>query len=353
MAEKKSIAIIGTSPLSLLKGWLLVSKNQNLSITYFDVHDRIGGAWYNESSPKGHEIECGCHIWSHAPKVYAFIEKELGVPLRVFNPAPRFVHRKIHLPYSLKKTIDSYKFFSKSLLKGKLSAGKQVKMRPEFSFQLLGKKNKYPALGSPELTNALVHKLKDFSSVEFKVGEKVTVLEINDGVLVKTDKSSYQFDEVQLTSVSDIDEIKGGGEPIHLEKNRMDYIHFLLENDQPFKRKVNYWRLMKDSIIHRLADISYQTNGEENLMLVGIKQDGYYSHSEEELVNYVSNALKQMKIIEDKQALSKRKTHIFPTYYIKPELRAKINNYAPQQLQLFHTTDIMYGMHYLLEEFGY
>ena len=103
-SDKKNVALIGTGPISMLKA-LLLSENENLQIMLIDEQSRVGGAWYSDSSEKGHEIECGCHIWSYAPIAYNYIEKELGVPLDFMRPGPIFVSSKSKIPYSTKNLV--------------------------------------------------------------------------------------------------------------------------------------------------------------------------------------------------------------------------------------------------------
>ena len=98
------IVFIGTGPLSLLKAYLVGQKNPAVKITLIEMGNRIGGAWYSDKSPKGYEIECGCHIWSYVPEVYDYLERELDIPLYELNPGAFFIG-KLKVPYSLKNTI--------------------------------------------------------------------------------------------------------------------------------------------------------------------------------------------------------------------------------------------------------
>ena len=59
--------------------------------------------------------------------------------------------------------------------------------------------------------------------------------------------------------------------------------------------------------------------------------------------------LKQNKLVSNDQKIDLVKEHIFPTYYIDGELRDKINALDNERIQLFHTTDTMYGMHFMLK----
>ena len=152
-----------------------------------------------------------------------------------------------------------------------------------------------------------------------------------------------------MTSVSEIEKISSSDQEIKIEPRRRDYIHLLLQSDKPFKKVASYWRLMSDPVIHRISDISYQTKNEENLMLAGIKEEEYYKRTPEELLDYCRNYALGTGFIDGSMELSTVKHHIFPTYYIDEAIRNEINELSPELLTVLHTTDIMYGLFYLLE----
>ena len=180
---------------------------------------------------------------------------------------------------------------------------------------------------------------------------KITSLNLNEKVELKSDATSFLADRVILTSVSEISSINSSETSLAISPRRRDYIHLLLESNMPFKKNASYWRFMNDPVIHRISDISYQTNKEENLMLAGIKEEEYYKMKPDELLEYCKNFLLKLKLIDDSQELKTVKHHIFPTYYIEESVRNQINQISPEQLQILHTTDIMYGVYYLIKEY--
>lgn len=346
-AKVNRIAIIGTGPVSLLKACFLASANPLNQITLFDSGDQIGGAWYSDKSPKGFEIECGCHIWSYNPLAYRYIEKTLGVPLFPMKPNAVFIGKKFRVPYSIKNSVDTYRSFFKLFLSLKWGRFKEMKNHPNTNFRLIGKKNNYPKTGSPELIHVLEKKINSIPQITFLLKTKITSIKIDDNIQLNFGKELQNFDKVYMTYVSQIESIGVYGKQIDIAVRKVDYIHFLIQLNKPLKKKLSYWRFINDPVVHRITDISYQTNFNENLILVGIKGDAFRSKSEDELFVHVKNILKNYRLIDDSFQTEKIKTHIFPTHYLNPEALEKFKP-LKDKIELMHTTDLMYGIHYLL-----
>ncbi len=344
-ASNRKIAFIGTGPISLLKAYLLASRNPKTQINIFDMRGEFGGAWYSDQSPAGHEIECGCHIWSYNPAVYSFIEKELGVKLDYLRPTPLFIGKKVKLPYSTKNFIDSYRFILKKLITfrwGKIGG------KPNIHWKLFGKRNKYPAKGSPELIQVLAKKLSGLKNVIILDNLQVESINFADRIQLQTEDRTLQFDEVYLTSVSKIKSVEKNGQSIDLNPELIDYNHYLIGLDKPLKKKMTYWRLMYDRVVHRITDISYQTGEEENLLLVGIKPKAFDSMNENEIMDHLQKLFVKLKLI-DSHEIELIKIHCYPTYYSDPKARKRIAA-LDDNLKLLHSTDLIYGMYYLLKE---
>lgn len=345
----KEIAFIGTGPLTLLKAYLLAKSNPDINITLFDCSDQLGGAWYSDKSPLGNEIECGCHIWSHVPSAYHFIEKELGIKLYRMKPNPIFIKGKVRLPYSLKLTIHSYKALIKTLVTFNWKHFKILKQDPEINYRIFGKYNRYPKLGSPELINTLKKKIEALSNINFQFKTSIELFDIAQKVHLKSTEKQYEFDHVYITYVSRIKSLQFNKLPITVESTQVDYIHFLISLNKPILKSISYWRLLDDKIIHRLTDISYQTNFTENLILIGIKGSAYNKDKEPELVDHVTQFLKNKKLVDESFKVEKIKTHLFPTYYLSKDSLATLASH-PAQVTLLHTTDLTCGFHFLIEK---
>ncbi len=347
MTVRKHIALIGTGPVSILKAYLLVKRDPTLKVSLFESSSNLGGAWYSDISPKGHEIESGCHIWSYVPEVYSFLKSEFALELTPMNPSPTFVGKKLKVNYSTKNTLDTYKHIFKSLLKFKKPA---IKNHPGFYGRIFGKKNQYPKLGSVELINALKLKIEKEKNIEIIQNFMVDEIKISDQVELIGKDNTYVCDQLFMTSVSEVQKISMKDQIIEMEQSQIDYIHFLIALSNPTNKKMSYWRLMNDPVVHRISDISYQTANEENLLLVGIKGDAYHSTSEEDLLKHCEKVFRSLKLIVPETSVEKLKTYIFPTYYINGQIRERINEISPSQIQLIHSTDLMHGFYYILKE---
>ena len=109
---------------------------------------------------------------------------------------------------------------------------------------------------------------------------------------------------------------------------------------------------MNDKVIHRVADISYQSAANEHLILIGIKEDAFNTQTKEELRQYCFEYMKSKKLVDDEFSFELLKYYQFPTYYISGDIRAKINELSPEHCYLSHSTDLIYGSYFLLKEFG-
>lgn len=352
MSEKSHIALIGTSPINLLRAYLILQEDPQKQITFLDASHQVGGAWYTDYSPKGFEIESGCHIWSYQPEVYNYFKKKFDLPISPINPSADFIGKKIHLPYSVKNSITSYSALAKNLLTLNFKAVKGLNENPAVSFRIVGKKNEYPKLGSPMLVNALVERLKKYDNVTFQFNSRIQSISIEDEVTLQLEDAAIKADFIYLTSVSDIKFIQSREKLIQLKHERRDYDHLLIQLDQPLKKKLFYWRIMNDKVIHRVADISYQSAANEHLILIGIKEDAFNTQTKEELRQYCFEYMKSKKLVDDEFSFELLKYYQFPTYYISGDIRAKINELSPEHCYLSHSTDLIYGSYFLLKEFG-
>lgn len=349
MNSQMKIAFIGSGPVSLLRAYLIGKENPDFQITIIDQHENIGGAWYSDISKSNHEIESGCHIWSYCPEVYNYFRNEFELDLVPLKPSAVFIGNYINLPYSLKNSIDTYKFILKNLLRGKFKELKKVKSNPALQPKIFGKKNQYPVRGSVELITAMKSKIDGLKNVKFLINTLVESVHLENNPTLKLSNGEMEFDKIYLTSVSEIKKVISEGKTIELVQDRRDYIHLLLGSDQKFRKRLSYWRLMNDPVIHRISDISYQTDLQENLQLVGIKPDPFYSKTEDELLEHCIAFLRKKRVIGKNQMLERLKTYVFPTYYIKEGLRDQINKIAPDKIELIHSTDLIYGFYHILK----
>jgi len=344
------IAIIGTSPGSMLRALLLAKKYPAATITLIDSNKQTGGAWYSEKSPAGYEIESGCHIWSYVPKVYEFIEREMGVKLYPVKPPPLFVGARIKIPYSVKTTITSYKLFFRFLFTFRWRQLQNLQRDPYIHFRIFGRRNRYPKSGSPELIHALENKIKLQPTISIQLNTSVQAYHITDSVAtIQTEKGMQEFDQLYLTYVSQIDHLTINGLRVDVNVLEVNYVHLLIRTDKPLLKKMTYWRLINDPVIHRITDISSQTNFEENLMLVGVKDNAYRPSGEDALMDHCHTLFKKYGLIDDTFRFEKIKTHIFPTHYLGEETMKELKKHKPV-VSLMRTTDLMHGIYFLLKD---
>lgn len=344
------IALVGTSPLSLLKSLQLARQFPDAQITLFDAGASTGGAWYSDLSPKGHEIECGCHIWSYVPKAYQFIEQELGIPLMDVRPAPVFVGKKIKVPYSLKNTVDTYQTFFRTLFSLRWNRFKNFTADPNMNFRIFYKRNRYPKLGSVELMHTLLKKVSTHPGISVLLNTTIDAYDIHQHeVQLTTTQGIFHFDQIFLTYVSQLKKITIQDKPVEFKYKHVDYIHFLVQMDKPLLKKLSYWRLINDPIVHRITDISNQTGFEENLILIGIKDHAYHKTDEVSLLQHCRNLFEQYGLVDASFSFERIKTHIFPTYYLDETILEALKKCEPA-VHLMHTTDIMHGVYFLLNQ---
>lgn len=351
MENKYEIILLGSGPISLLNAFLLLQARTTKSVTLIDSGNQIGGAWYSDISKLGYEIECGCHIWSYSPIVYDFIQNELNIKLAPFKSPPVFNKGKINLPYHLKNTLDSYKYLFKYLFRFNKKKLTEIKGSPKLFFNIFNKNYLYPEHGSPELVNALLKKLKSNEKFKIILNENIKSIDIDSVVTAYTGEKSYTCNKIYISSTSFIKQITSGDETINLTENnsQINYIHFLISLSKQTKQASSYIRLTNDPIIHRVADISYQTDYKENLILFGIKQSGYDTNTESQIIAHLKTYLIKQNIIDDSIELELVKKHIYPTFYINEPIRNDINDIDQSKLELSHSTDLMYGFHNLLK----
>lgn len=347
----KDIVFIGTSPINLLKGYLVGKENPETRIIFVDAHNRLGGAWYSDTSPKGHEIECGCHIWTYCPEVYEYIENELKIEMEQMSPSPVFKYKGMSLSYPLYTKFNSYRFLLKKTFTFNAKALKGISSNPEISYKLFGKKNRYPVQGSPIIISTLKSLMDKMTNIEFIYGKEITSVDCGDRITISMSDEKLKCDELNVTSVSSLKSIIKGSRRIDITHSRRDYIHVLVESDKKPKRKVTYDRLINDPIMHRICDISYQTKGEEHLYLVGILEEPFAKMETQAFVDALRNYLLGQKVIDESYNLSLVKTHVFPTYYINEKEREEVKN-IDERIKLFYSVDLMYGFYYILREHG-
>ncbi|MBK7128337.1 MAG: NAD(P)/FAD-dependent oxidoreductase [Crocinitomicaceae bacterium] len=294
---KLKIAFVGAGPLSLLKAISIAKQNPKAEIVIYDMAEKPGGSWQTKRSPEGHEIECGCHIWSYVPSVYQFIQTHLGIVLKPMRPSPQFSGKQLRIPYSWHNTLKSYSVFGRYLLKLNWKAIRNLKNDPAINFKIFNKKNHYPEKGSGILVNQLVEKIKDFPAIQIQLNSTIDLINLQTKPSLSINGHLVEFDKIFLTSVSQIKKLTTSTEEYEITASPVKYIHFLISLNQPAKQKISYLRMTNHPVVHRITDISYQTHYKENLLLVGIHENAFNKMHETDIENKIHELLLKLKII--------------------------------------------------------
>lgn len=348
MNNPREVIILGTGPIGLLKCWILLKNNSIKKITLIDSKSVIGGAWFFEKQKK-HELETGCHIWSYCPSVYNFISTELGIELAPFSTKPIFKKNNWEIPYSLKNTIDSYLYLLKRLIKLDFKVFSKIKKSPKYYLNPFGKDNLYPRNGSIELIKTLFSQISKDSRANIILNTEITSINIKEKVIVSSDGLEINADKIFLTSTIKLNELLVNKKKINYKNEPVNYIHYKVILDSKPLKEASYYRITNDKIIHRIADISYQTNNDSQILLIAVFEKSIITQNTNQITEHITNYLIKHKIISNRTKIDLDKIYEFPTYYSNQKTRDEINSLDQSKIELLHSTDLMYGMHELLK----
>jgi hypothetical protein len=352
MDAHKEYIFIGSGPICLIKAILLLNNRSTAKITFIDSASQAGGAWYSDISPGGSQVETGCHIWSYCPKVFKFIEEEIGVPLFKMTPSPIFNRGRLNISYGLKGTLDSYKFILSNLLKLKFDVFSKINNLPSVHYKLFGKHTRYPKKGSPEFIEKLLRRLSKDKRVSFLFDIKIKMINVGSTTTVNCADKLIECDKLFLTSTSTLQELNFYDKKVEIIKTIkcVNYIHYLVKLSTQPQRITSYIRLTSDEIIHRVTDVSYQSNSGENLILFGIKEAPIALYSQNEIMSHIRSYLLAQKIVDKNHKVTFVKEYCYPTHYSDEKVRAIINELDKDKIEILHSTDLMYGIHALIKD---
>jgi hypothetical protein len=265
------------------------------------------------------------------------------------NPSPVFVHRYFKLPYSVKGIIDAYIFRMKCLLRLDFKGLRNLKELPHLKYTGFNRRNKYPKTGSPDLMRILIDRLRMFPDVEFRLNETTSKILIEkDDLYIHTQNIILKTQKLELTSYTNVKEISVGSKIMEIVSQERKYLHLLIRFDKLAAGKFSYYRLIQDDIIHRITDISNQTNNKENLLLVGIKENAFEKLSYQGIFEYVKLQLVNLGISNANSQAELLKEYYFSVFYMDEIDRKKISD-IDHRMQLNHSNNLMYGIYFLLK----
>jgi hypothetical protein len=351
MGASKEYVFVGSGPICLIKAILLLKNKSTKKITFIDSASQGGGAWYSDLRADGSRVETGCHIWSYCPEAYKFIEQEIRIPLFDMTPSPVFNRGILNISYGLKGTLESYKFMLTNLIKLKLGVFSRIQNLPNIHYKVFGKRIKYPKKGSPEFIEKLLGRLSEDTRVSFLFNNDINLINVGSSTTVKCADKLIECDKLFLTSTSALKELNHYDKKIDVIKTvtSVNYIHYLVRLSAHPQRVAGYIRLTRDEIIHRVTDVSYQSNSGENLILFGIKENAMALYDQNDIMNHIQSYLLDQKIMNENNKVTFIKEYNYPTHYSDKKVRSTINQLDKDKIEVLQSTDLMYGIHSLIK----
>jgi phytoene dehydrogenase-like protein len=74
-------------------------------VLVLEKNSRLGGAWGSLDNDEFPYLEIGCHYWDISRRGYEFLRSRLGLDLVPFDPQPKFIYRKLAIPYDCKQAV--------------------------------------------------------------------------------------------------------------------------------------------------------------------------------------------------------------------------------------------------------
>lgn len=355
LLKKYDYLYTGTGPVSVIDG--VIKSQDKKTVLFIDDKQQVGGAWVAIPVGKYGELEIGCHIWSYNKKGYNFLQSFLQLNLIDLNPQPYFLKGDIKISYDRKNLLGTLKKSVNQLARLKVRGlYKFYTENPSARLPLVSKKYQYPKGGARDIQAAIANRLEK-SSAESLLSERIETLNKKEDVwevtLVGGDKVLAK--NIKLTSTSSISQITKGDTVIQIKNERVNYIHFHLVLDKHPLKPFSYIRLLGHDLIHRISDITYQLELNEDghaVILVGVFEDKLNTYSTEgEVSNEILKYMKTKGYFSDETKVVYSQKNEFETIYIDPNQVEKIRT-LDDNLDVLHTTDLIYGIHYREEEWS-
>jgi hypothetical protein len=338
--------LIGSGPISIIESIFLNSKKKSVLIV--DDKKQLGGAWVTTDLGLYGKLEIGCHIWSYNKNAYDFLKEFLQLKLIKLEPQPFFLKNKSKIPYDYKNAITTIKGVFKILIKMQFRFLKEYLKLPSSRVPIIPKSYLYPKGGARDFQESLEKKIRN-SNVEIKLNSKIKGLSKNENywVVELLNGDKIKAKKVIMTSTSSIKYIECRDVKLELEHSITNYTHYHIVIKGNLANLCSYIRVLDHEFIHRISDVTYQLESglpdDTSVFLVGVFEDKL---DKEEAV-LVSEMLKYFQNIEivnvDSQVIYYKKNK-FKTTYIDGIQKSIINN-MDTDLELLHTTDLIYGIH--------
>jgi hypothetical protein len=273
------------------------------------------------------------------------------------NPQPYFIKGKTRLSYDRKNALVTMKraggYLRRFDRKGLIDF---IRNNPSARIPVFPKKYLYPRGGARDLQSVLEKKVA-ISGIETKLNSHILEIRKKGELweLTAADGEVLETKSICLTSTSSIQHFYYEDKSFEITHRLVNYSHYHLVIKGALLKPCSYIRVLGNEIIHRLCDITYQLENEvesdEKMLLVGFFDDESTTNSEEVILSNIKQFLIENKFVNSDVEITYAQKNRFTTSYIPNELREELND-LDDSIELLHTTDLMYGIHYKLEEWG-
>jgi len=338
--------VIGSGPISILEAIHL--KIQGKKVIIIDERDEIGGAWGTIKYEGFPELEIGCHIWDLAPGVFDFLQTVLGLEMKNMSPAPKIQKGSKRFPYDWKMNMLTVKHSLKRSAQLKFRTLASDLKTPGYRLSILPPKYLYPINGAIDVKHALEDMLKKHDIPVLHT--RLARLDIDKRITAQLSNSeTITADQIALTSLSNIDEIRFNNQVQAIDVKPVRYIHFHLVIKDPQPTNFSYVRVMGNQLIHRVSDMSRQApdvlNKDEKLICVGIYEHEFDKHPANELGNLLFQQLQVLNFVSKNGSLRANHHNVFHAPYADKVAVRKIESESNGQLKFLHSTNLTYGIH--------
>lgn len=350
--QLNDLVYIGTGPISVIDA--VCNKVSGDKVLMVDNKSEVGGAWIAIAVGDFGKIEVGCHIWSYNKTAYQFLEDFFELELIELKPFPQFVNGRKRINYDYKNSVITMQRVAGHLKRARLkNLYRYIRKNPSARIPILPKKYLYPKGGGRAFQNAISQKITKFE-IPLYLNCDILEIEMVGDIwhLKKANGEVLHAKKIVLTSTSSLKKIVYKGSELILNQSRITYTHFHLVIDQKLKTNLSYLRILDDSLIHRISDVTHQLESNENddksVLLVGVFNDGIANlDSNISPVEYILNYLKSNSWLHQSAVLVYSQRNEIDTSYISKDDISKIND-IDESLTLIQTTDLVYGVHHQL-----
>ena len=344
--------IIGSSPVCLLEA--IYSHSIGIKTCIIDNAGELGGAWKKLNTEKGEikNVEIGCHIIEKDRKVYRFFKNKLGLELLEMQPAPKIIVKNKCVPYNLKNFIAIFRnarnyfgyahglkqfifdlgLFGKELAQFNLKYYTFSKDSITFIDRLRTEvqKRNIPALCSANIISAGIN-----------TSEKIIELCTEKGGLIRTNKLAITYN-TNFNSI--LIDGKDRTDMLQRKKYEFTHLHFFIQDK--LMKKISYWRIFNNAVLHRVSDMSNQIirSSNEHLICAGIYASSLEGKTNDSLTETILSELKKLKLVSESCRILKTELNSYKGMYTDLYDLKSIQKETNNLIEVLNTLDIARGI---------